>query len=388
MFTLPHWLSPGDDRPTAEIDDEIEEELRLHLDLLALERVGEGLSEREAQEQAAGRFGDLDSIKRRCRVEKQGDVPMLKRVQTVLTLLLLVAVGWLGVREYVSANATTQYMNQTTDFLRTIRGDLADLREDMASVAMAPLPSPQPSPAYYAPPAVSSTSPAGPHVVLGPNGERIVLGKPIGTLSDSENYTLVKKRNVRANLSGVATDTKGNPLADADVLLIVKTWPNNRFRQDDYAIKTDDAGEFVLKGRIPLDGQYGVNAVVVADGHAIASRYVLVEDPSGQPPEKLGFKLPESTETRIVVTDAAGKPLAKALVGPSERIDAEDEEHLVYHQGSNPVWKKTDDEGAVTIDWFAPGDLGKVNIRPRGGEWQEKKIEVTEGKRVTLKVED
>lgn len=388
MFTLPHWLFPGDDRPTAEIDDEIEEELRLHLDLLALERVSDGLSEREAQQQAAERFGELGSIKRRCRVEKQGDVPMLKRVQTVLTLLLLVAVGWLGVRDYVSANATTQYMNQTTNFLRSIQGDLADLREDMASVAMAPLPEPQPSPAYYAPPVTSSTSPAGPRVIPGPNGERIVLGKPIGALNDSENYTLVKKRDVRAHLRGAVNDTEGKPLADADVLLIVKTWPNNRFRQDDYAVKTDKAGEFVLKGRIPLDGQYGVNAAVVAEGHAIASRYVLVEDPAGQPPEKLVLELPESTETRIVVTDAAGKPLAKALVGPSERIDAEDEEHLVYHQGSNPVWKKTDAEGAVTIDWFTPGDLGKVNIRPRGGEWQEMKFDVSENATVTLKVED
>lgn len=342
--SLPYWLWPGDDRPTEEIDDEIEEELRLHLDLLVLDAERQGLEAEEARRRALSRFGDIASLSRRCREIKQGDAPMLRRLQAIATLLLLAAVVFLGVRDWVSANAAVQHMNATTNFLRTIQSDLGELRAELR--------------------------PAGPS----PNAEA--------------TQTVAKRVATKADLRGVVTGVDGEPIAEADVLLIVKTWPNNRFRQDDYAVKTDGGGAFVLKGRVPLDGQYGVNAAVVADKHAIRSRYVLVEDPQGQPPEELDFELPASNAIQIVVTDQAGEPLAKALVAPSARLTQDDDEHLVYHQGSRPAWKKTDAEGAVTVDWFVPGDLGKVTIRPRGGDWQERKFDVGEAATVTVAVED
>lgn len=376
MPALPYWFWPGDDRPTEEIDDEIAEELRLHLDLLAEHNMRESQTPDEAKRNAAERFGDFDTVLRRCRTEKQGDIPMLKRIQAVLTLLLLIGVVFLGVRDYVTAGTTAQHMDQTTGFLKSIQGDLAKLREGMALNST--------------PVAATEVAETGPYLEPGTIIEAGTVIDVVDSAKAIERYEIAKRSMARADLNGNVFDTNGKPIVEADVLLIIKTWPNNRFRQDDYAVKTDASGSFVLNGRIPLDGQYGVNAVVVGEDQAIASQYVLVKDPQGQPPEELDFKLSPSVKTRVVITDENGEPVAKALVAPSGRIAADDSEHIVYHQGSNPVWKKTDAEGAVMIDWFATGDLGKINIRPRGGEWQEKKIdmdEVSDGT-ITIAVED
>ena len=381
MPALPYWLWPGDGRPTREIDSEITEELQLHLDLLAEEHERSGLARDDAKRQAAERFGDFDSILRRCRVEKQGDVPMLKRVQATLIGLLLAAVVFMGWQQWAMATRA----EATWRIMDGISGRLSDISDRLHLLEP---PKPQPvAPRWRS---TGNATQGAYQAVPSSAGEQHFTDsfEPIGTLHDPEHYSIVKKRRPKADLFGTALGADREPIAGADVLLIVKTWPNNRFRQNDYAVKTDESGAFVLKGRIPLDGQYGVNAVVVAEGHAIASQYVLVEDPAGEPPEKLKFELGESTSTRLIVTDSDGAPLAKALVAPSGRVDENDNETLVYHQGSNPAWKKTDADGVVFVDWFAPGDLGKVSIRPRGGEWQEKKFDVTEGGTVEVTVED
>ncbi|MEO0531404.1 MAG: permease prefix domain 1-containing protein [Planctomycetota bacterium] len=542
---LPYWLWPGDDRPTEEIDDEIVEELRLHLELLEEEQARRGVPRDEAKRYAAERFGDFDAVLRRCRAEKQGDLPMLKRVQAVLTLLLFVGVVILGVRDYVTANTTAQYMDQTTKHLFTIQNTLTKLSDDLSAggeqggqafggygggaygggyggeySADAVQPTASPPPLFPAEiegdhqkllreaerelhavesqqqllraeleeveraraelQATDAVGEAERNLRLtratlkaaeaklelaSEAAERVSELEDMGRESRQEmlsvkqaeidarsavtlerirveeaDYQLqravtqrdsrdgklnaearrlntalkateakiadarqqlfdaksqaateaVRKTRSKADLTGTVNYTNGKPVADADVLLIVKTWPNNRFRQDDYAVKTDASGVFQLKGRIPLDGQYGINAAVVAEGQAIASKYVLVEDPAGNPPEDLSFQLQPSAETRIVVTNTAGQPIARALVAPSGRVASDDTEHNVYHQGSNPVWKKTDADGAVTVDWFAEGDLGLVRIRPRGGDWQEKKFDLADANdgTITIAVED
>lgn len=133
MPSLPYWLFPGDDRPPGEIDDEIAEELQLHLDLMAEEQMRQGVGPDEARRQAAERFGDFDSLVRQCRVEKQGDAPMWKRVQTILTALVFVVVLLMGVRQWSSEAATAQYMNQTTKYLSKIDNDLDLVAEAIAA---------------------------------------------------------------------------------------------------------------------------------------------------------------------------------------------------------------------------------------------------------------
>ncbi|TWT95947.1 hypothetical protein Pla108_30240 [Botrimarina colliarenosi] len=130
MPALPYWLFPGDDRPTEEIDDEIAEELQLHLDLMAEEQERRGLAPEEAKQKAAERFGDFNQLLRRCRREKQGDVPMLLRVQTGLLVVLIALVAAAGWRmTYIpDPILNAQYMSETTELLQTIQNDLADMR--------------------------------------------------------------------------------------------------------------------------------------------------------------------------------------------------------------------------------------------------------------------
>lgn len=127
---MPYWLWPGDDRPTKEIDDEIAEELRFHLEMLAEQCEREGMEPASARRRAAERFGDFDRVLRRCRVEKQGEVPMLRRLQAALVCGLLVAVAIVGWQQWVIADrvgGTLLVMNGFSDQLSELKAMLVRL---------------------------------------------------------------------------------------------------------------------------------------------------------------------------------------------------------------------------------------------------------------------
>ncbi|MEN0110696.1 MAG: carboxypeptidase-like regulatory domain-containing protein, partial [Planctomycetota bacterium] len=123
----PHWLWPGDPRPPNEIDDEVAEELRLHLDLMAEEAERRGASPDAARAEAAERFGDFDDLVRRCRREKQGDAPMLRRVQTVLVLLLLAAVGAVAWQQLEMRNQIVASQNNINQQFNALRRTLSGI---------------------------------------------------------------------------------------------------------------------------------------------------------------------------------------------------------------------------------------------------------------------
>lgn len=130
MPSIPYWLFPGDDRPTEEIDDEIAEELRLHLELMAEENERRGMAPDEAKRNAAEHFGDFHQLLRRCRREKQGDAVMLRRVQAVLTVLLMIglattALGWKST-EWELSRVQMRFQNFENDY-GLIRGTLGEL---------------------------------------------------------------------------------------------------------------------------------------------------------------------------------------------------------------------------------------------------------------------
>ncbi len=128
MPALPYWLFPGDDRPTEEIDDEIAEELQLHLDLLAEEQERRGMPPEEAKRKAAERFGDFNDLLRRCRREKQGDIPMLRRIQAVLIGLLCLAVTLVAWNQWRILGDESRNSTLMTTLLITIQSDLAEMR--------------------------------------------------------------------------------------------------------------------------------------------------------------------------------------------------------------------------------------------------------------------
>lgn len=93
-------LRPPDPRPVRVIDQEILDELEFHIEMRAFDNRSAGMPPDEARQDALNRFGDFERIRKECRNTQLGERIMLQRVQTVLTLLLLGAVIFLGVELY------------------------------------------------------------------------------------------------------------------------------------------------------------------------------------------------------------------------------------------------------------------------------------------------
>ncbi len=330
MPSLPYWLFPGDDRPPEEIDDEVAEELQLHLDLMAEEQMRQGVPPDEARQKAAERFGDFDSYVRRCRVEKQGDIPMLKRVQAVLTTLLLVAVVWLGVRDYFTSVTTAEYMDQTTEYLTTIKDDLSKLQ----------------------------------------NG----LQPPVSDESDEEVGVPVRIRVVHET---------GAPLPDAK--LAIRWKDTSRSWVDTFAVPTDSSGRYNTRLTNPAHLIQQVTAY--KEGYAFTSSNLL--RPSfGDPGEPFVFRLPTSTKQRIQLLNEDQTPVSKTRVTPSHRVNSDGEYHqAITDLGIPGPSAKTDANGYITLDWFAPEDEASIRFVINGEE-RGAKFDVTAlaGDTITVKV--
>jgi uncharacterized GH25 family protein len=171
------------------------------------------------------------------------------------------------------------------------------------------------------------------------------------------------------DLKGIVTDDQGQAVADAHILLILKTWPNNQYHQEAFDTKTDAKGEFKFEELLPRQGQFAVQAAVVHDGFALASAYHLFK--AGKRDLKvlkpLKFKVEKAVALSFVLKDASGKPIADAKVAPASRKNARGEEHSVYFQSAEPVMVKTDAEGKVSLSCFGRGDdAGLFVVLPDG----------------------
>lgn len=172
------------------------------------------------------------------------------------------------------------------------------------------------------------------------------------------------------DLTGQFTDAAGQPLAEALVLLILKTWPNNRYQQEDFHTKTDAAGRYKFEQLIPEGRQYAVMVTAYKPGSATTSKYILLRNPVGVP-EPVNLQLAAAVKTPLVIKDSSGKPLA-ATVLPSGRVTKAGDDHLVYFQGSEILKLQANASGEVTLDCFEAGDTANVYVRMGAGEWVKK----------------
>ncbi len=128
-----------DARPVAEIRADIDAELAYHVEESARELAGSGLSTDEARAEALRRFGDLGQIRRECARTQMGERIVLQRIQVVLTVMLLVAVGallWSNREAQAQARAALDAEKQATAAL------MARLEARLAAAAV-------PGPAVY-----------------------------------------------------------------------------------------------------------------------------------------------------------------------------------------------------------------------------------------------
>jgi hypothetical protein len=72
-----------------EIESEIEEQLRFHIDLLTKANVRQDMSPEKAKEAALRRFGNVEQIKDQCSQIRSRNQPLVRALKTVFLLLFL-----------------------------------------------------------------------------------------------------------------------------------------------------------------------------------------------------------------------------------------------------------------------------------------------------------
>jgi hypothetical protein len=294
----------------------IDDELMFHFRSLVDENRAQGMSDDDAWRAAQNRFGSLKHYSDECRRIVLGVHPMLQKFSTAGVFVLALIVCWLfiEVRSLRQAGATPPAQSQST----------------------------------------------------------IQLAQKTDTGKAGKEAT--KSRD----LAGAAIDRAGKPLADVHVLVILKTWPNNRYQQQDFAAKTDREGRFRFKNLIPTEGQRAVHLALVKEGYCLKSMYELKK--AGEPLETdaLKLQLDEAAAMKLTVRDASGRPAAKAHVIPFQRKTADGEEHGVYFQAAKPIEAVADAEGRVSAGFFQQGDQAEVYVQLPGMEWEQLSVAIPE----------
>jgi hypothetical protein len=118
LQTIAVFPHPPDSRPIPQLEQEILDELQLHIEMRTLDNENAGMSALGARQDALNRFGDFQRIHKACRRTLLGERIMLQRIQAVLTLVLLCAVVYMGVELYRGQRANkaaTELMMQSLE---------------------------------------------------------------------------------------------------------------------------------------------------------------------------------------------------------------------------------------------------------------------------------
>lgn len=181
--------------------------------------------------------------------------------------------------------------------------------------------------------------------------------------------------NPLQNLSGQVLDKDDRPLKEARVLLILKTWPNDRYQQEDFDTVTDSDGRYRFEALVPASERHAVMVVAYKAGHAFRSKYDYVKRPTGKR-EDVNLQLPNANEVTLIIKNENGKPESGVEVRPSQRKPKSGEESVIYFQGSETLTSSSDDQGKVKLNCFEAGDQAEVYLKQADGEWQSKKFKV------------
>lgn len=192
----------------------------------------------------------------------------------------------------------------------------------------------------------------------------------------------------RCDVQGLVVDHEGKPLADAHVLIVLKTWPDGWYREDDFATTSDSAGRFRMANLLPTVGHREVLVAAVKNGHALTSVYH--EKSADQPPmiEPIVLKLDDAADVTVIVHDRGGRPVPSASIVPALRRTSGGQEHLVYLQAAEPIRVVSNRQGKVGLGCFQRGDEAEVWIQVPGEDWERRCITVPgDGEAVTLSSE-
>jgi hypothetical protein len=299
---------------------QVEEELLHHLRCLVEENEAKGMSSSEAWDAAQGRFGSLQQYSRECRQVAGGSV-VPWRMATAAGLLLAAFVAVWHAAE-----------------VRRLHQNYASLLER----------------------------------------------SKLSAHTNGTDESAVPNSTHHSDLVGQIVDPQGRPVANANVLVILKTWPNRRYRQEDFAALTDSEGRFRLAALVPTTGQYGIQLAALGDGFALGSTYQLIEEEDHPAAPPMLLKLEPAKRLMVQVRDANGQPIAGAKVVPRGRRTRDGETHSIYFQASGPVQADVDEQGRAPMNCFESGDVAEIAIQLPGDEWQEREVQIDEGHEIII----
>ena len=113
-------LPPLDPRSAAQIERDLDDEFAFHLAMLERELAETGADPAAARAEARRRFGDPETLKRRCRRIALEERTMLQRANLALMVIVLVVVGLLSLQMYLTQRANTDALAAITTQLASL----------------------------------------------------------------------------------------------------------------------------------------------------------------------------------------------------------------------------------------------------------------------------
>ena len=284
------------------INSDIDDELNFHIDCRIDELMTNGMSKPQAEAEAHAAFGSQQLIRKKCRQINYGSRVWIGRMAVLGLMVALLAIGFLTME------------------LISLRGQNAQLSNQLKNTQ-------RPALAVAAIPALHES-----------------------TVQDEKQ-----------DLIGKVTDPEGEPVANAKVLLIHKSWPNNRFRMDNLVTKTKKDGSYKFR-RLHVSGsQAEFKLTVLANDLAMADQYI------EKPGERLEFDFQlEASIPKTFLFMNDGKPRSRARVFPLSRRDSDGIESIIYPASSKEASSRTDAEGKVVMNHFQVGDEVTLAISHNG----------------------
>lgn len=226
-------------------------------------------------------------------------------------------------------------------------------------------------------------------------GEKGVLAYLINGQANSTAITIPESRSVTVEVSpielkpagqpvhvaGQVVDSDGKPLAKVKVLVIQKTWPNRRYRQDALSAMTDTQGKFRLEKFAKTGSQYAFLLTVVADGYAMVSDYQVVRDGSQKPP--ITLKVEPAQPANFLIKQADGKPAEGVKISPGKRHVDQQTTYLQYASHADDTAKQTNARGEVSFTCWKAGESGSIYYQHEN-QRGELKFKVADNRQVIL----
>lgn len=186
---------------------------------------------------------------------------------------------------------------------------------------------------------------------------------------------------LEGDIEGRVVDDQSQPIEAAHVLAVVKTWPPGGFRQQAYTAATRGDGSFAIAAVLPAEAEYEVQIAVVANDRVLESSYF---DRQRGPLKRAEFRLEPSAPMAVRFEATDGQPVSGVEVFPFERIDRGGADHSVYFCSAEPVVRRSDATGEVSLPYFSPGDAATVYLRAPGGAWDTRRFAVPYDRRVVV----